>query len=51
MTFGGESSWGRGDHKRCRTILLGVVAAYVCLPWNYSFYGFLFYRVLVFVGS
>ena len=27
----------------------GVVAAYVCLSCNYSFYGFLIYRVFVFV--
>ena len=31
----------------CRIILRSVVAAYVCLPCNYSFYGFLFYRVFV----
>ena len=40
--------------KTCKVLnvvlcYLSVVAAYVCLPCNYSFYGFLFHRVFVLV--
>ena len=49
------SSSNRDNHGKktcevpCRIILLSVVAAYVCLPCNCYFYGFLVYRVFVFV--
>ena len=52
--IGRASSSNRDNNgkKTCeveRIILRSVVAAYVCLPCNYSFYGFLIYSVFVFV--